>query len=119
MKSKNLNNFKQLYWKTNKEQIMQIMHHLNIKYLLSLYKNAIHKECVGVAWTFTYPSEDDWKTAYVSVYQIVNYDGCRFRASVKTLKDELKRREANGEIIAIKHTTPSGLSFKTKWEIYK
>ena len=51
MKSKNLNNFKRLFYKTDKEQIMQIMHHLNIKYLLSLYKKAIHEEHVGAAWT--------------------------------------------------------------------
>lgn len=38
MKTKNLDNFKRLYWKSDKDQIMQIMHHLNIKYLLSLYK---------------------------------------------------------------------------------
>ena len=31
MKTKNLDNFKRLYYKTDKEQIMQIMHHLNIK----------------------------------------------------------------------------------------
>ena len=97
------------------------MHHLNIKYLLSLYKKAIHNERVGVVWTYTYPSNDDLKTAYISVYQMVNYDGCRFQASVKTLKDELKRREANGEITAIKkYTTPLGRrSVKIKWEINK
>ena len=46
-------------------------------------------------------TEDDKKTAYVSVYQMVNYDGCRFRASLKTLKDELKRRKEIGEVIEI------------------
>lgn len=46
MKTKNLNNFKYLYYKTDKEQIMQIMHRLNIKYLLSLYKKAIHNQHV-------------------------------------------------------------------------
>lgn len=101
MKTKNLNNFKYLYYKTDKEQIMQIMHHLNIKYLLSLYKKAIHNQHVTMAWTWDYPTEDDKKTAYVSVYQMVNYDGCRFRASLKTLKDELKRRKEIGEVIEI------------------
>lgn len=117
MKTKNLNNFKRLYYKTDKEQIMQIMHHLNIKYLLSLYKKAIQKECIEAYWTYTYPTEDDWKTAYISVYQIVNYDGCRFRASVKTIKDELKRREEIGEVISVNHTTPNGRTFKIKWQI--
>lgn len=110
---------KRLYWKSDKEQIMQIMHHLNIKYLLSLYKKVIHKERVGLAWTCTYPSEDDWKTAYISVYQIVNYDGCQFQASVKTIKDELKHREEIGEVISINHTTPSGRTFRIIWQINK
>ena len=119
MKPENLNNFKRLYWKSDKEQIMQIMHHLNIKYLLSLYKKAIRKEAVEAVWTYAYPSKDDWKTAYISVYQMVNYDGCRFQASVKTLKDELKRREEIGEIISINHATPNGRTFRNNWKINK
>lgn len=120
MKPKNLNNFKRLYWKSDKEQIMQIMHHLNIKYLLSLYKKAIRKEDVEAVQRYKYPTEDEWKTTYVSVYQMVNYDGCQFQASVKTLKDELKRREEIGEVIPIIHTSPSGrISFKMKWQINK
>lgn len=119
MKPKNLDNFKRLYYKTDKEQIMQIMHHLNIKYLLSLYKKAIHAQRVTMAWTWDYPTEDDWKTAYISVYQMVNYDGCRFQASVKTLKDELKRREAIGEVIPVNHTTPNGRIIRINWRINK
>ena len=119
MKSKNLNNFKRLFYKTDKEQIMQIMHNLNIKYLLSLYKKAIHEERIGIAWTWDYPTEDDWKTAYISVYQTVKYDGCQFQASVKTLKDELKRREEIGEVISINHETPNGRTVKIKWQINK
>ena len=94
---------KRLYWKTDKEQIMQIMHHLNIKYLLSLYKKAIHAERVGAAWTWDNPTQDDMKSAYISVYQTVKYDGCQFQASVKTLKDELKHREKIGEVISVNH----------------
>ena len=119
MKPKNLNNFKRLYYKTDKEQIMQIMHHLNIKYLLSLYKKAIHLQRITMAQTLGYPTEDDSKTAYVSVYQMVNYDGCQFQASVKTIKDELKRREEIGEVISVNHTTPSGRTFKINWQINK
>ena len=119
MKPKNLNNFKRLYYKTDKEQIMQILHHLNIKYLLSLYKKAIHAQRVTLAWTWDYPTEDDMKTAYISVYQMVNYDGCQFQASVKTLKDELKRREEIGEVIPVNHTLPNGRTFKMKWQINK
>lgn len=59
------------------------------------------------------------KTAYVSVYQMVNYDGCRFQASVKTLKDELKRREEIGEIIPVNHTTPNGRIIRINWQINK
>ena len=119
MKTKNLDNFKRLYYKTDKEQIMQIMHHLNIKYLLSLYKKAIHSQRVTMVWDWDYPTEDDWKTAYISVYQMVNYDGCRFQASVKTIKDELKRREEIGEIVPVNHTTLSGQTFRINWQINK
>lgn len=119
MKPKNLDNFKRLYWKSDKEQIMQIMHHLNIKYLLSLYKKAIHKEHDEAAWTWDYPTVDDMKIAYISVYQMVNYDGCQFQASVKTLKDELKRREEIGEVIPVNYTLPNGRTFKMKWKINK
>lgn len=119
MKSKNLNNFKRLYYKTDKEQIMQIMHHLNIKYLLSLYKKAIHDQHATLAETWDCQTEVDMKTTYISVYQMVNYDGCRFRASVKTLKDELKRREEIGEIIPVNHTTPNGRIIRINWQINK
>jgi len=119
MKPKNLNNFKRLYYKTDKEQIMQIMHHLNIKYLLSLYKKAAHAQHVAIAWTWDYPTIDEQKSAYVSVYQMVNYDGCRFQASVKTLKDELKRREEIGELIPVNHTTPNGRIIRINWRINK
>ena len=119
MKPKNLNNFKRLYYKTDKEQIMQILHHLNIKYLLSLYKKAIHAQHVTLAWTWDYPTEDDMKTAYISVYQMVNYDGCQFQASVKTLKDELKRREEIGEVISENQPIPYSRTFKMKWQINK
>ena len=119
MKAKNLNNFKRLYYKSDKEQIMQIMHHLNIKYLLSLYKKAIHDQRATLAGALDYPTKDDMKTAYISVYQMVNYDGCRFRASVKTLKDELKHREEIGEIIPVNHTTPNGRIIRINWQINK
>ena len=119
MKTKHLNNFKQLYYKTDKEQIMQIMHHLNIKYLLSLYKKAIHAQHVTLAWTWDYPTEDDMKTAYISVYQMVNYDGCQFQASVKTLKDELKRREKIGEVISENQPIPYSRAFRINWQINK
>ena len=114
MKQKNLNNLKRLFYKTDKEQIMQIMHHLNIKYLLSLYKKAIHAQHATLAGDLDYPMKVDMKTAYISVYQMVNYDGCRFQASVKTFKDELKRREEIGEIIPVNYTLPNGRTFKMK-----
>ena len=119
MKPKNLNNFKRLYYKSDKEQIMQIMHHLNIKYLLSLYKKAIHAQHATLAGALDYPTKIDMKTAYISVYQMVNYDGCRFQASVKTLKDELKRREEIGEIIPVNHITPNGRIIRINWQINK
>ena len=102
---------KRLYWKNDKEQIMQIMHHLNIKYLLSLYKKAIHAQ--------RDPTKNDWETAYTKVYKIVNYDGCRFQASVKTIKDELKRRDGIGEVIPVNYTLPNSRTFKIKWQINK
>ena len=95
------------------------MHHLNIKYLLSLYKKAIHVQHATLAGALDYPMKVDMKTAYVSVYQMVNYDGCRFQASVKTLKDELKRREEIGEIIPVNHTTPNGRIIRINWQINK
>lgn len=119
MKSKNLNNFKRLYYKTDKEQIMQIMHHLNIKYLLSLYKKAIHVQHATLAGALDYPTKADMKTAYICVYQMVNYDGCRFQASVKTIKDELKRREKIGEVIPVNHTLPNGRIIRINWQINK
>ena len=119
MKAKNLNNFKRLYYKSDKEQIMQIIHHLNIKYLLSLYKKAIHAQHATLAGALDYPTKIDMKTAYISVYQMVNYDGCRFQASVKTLKDELKRREEIGEIIPVNHITPNGRIIRINWQINK
>ena len=119
MKPKNLNNFKRLYYKTDKEQIMQIMHHLNIKYLLSLYKKAAHAQHATLTWFWDCPTEDNRKSAYVNVYQMVNYDGCRFQASVKTLKDELKRREEIGELIPVNHTTPNGRIIRINWRINK
>ena len=119
MKPKNLNNFKRLYYKSDKEQIIQIMHHLNIKYLLSLYKKAIHAQHATLAGSCEYSMKVDMKTAYISVYQMVNYDGCRFQASVKTLKDELKHREEIGEIIPVNDTLPNGRTFKMKWQINK
>ena len=119
MKPKNLNNFKRLFYKTDKEQIMQIMHHLNIKYLLSLYKKAIHAQHATLAGDLGYPTKVDMKTAYISVYQMVNYDGCRFQASVKTLKDELKCREEIGEVIPVNHTTPNGRTIRINWQINK
>ena len=64
MKPKNLNNFKRLYYKTDKEQIIQIMHHLNIKYLLSLYKKAIHAQHATLAGALDYPPTVDMKPAY-------------------------------------------------------
>ena len=98
---------------------MQIMHHLNIKYLLSLYKKAIHAQHASLAGACDYSTKVDMKTTYISVYQMVNYDGCRFRASVKTLKDELKLREEIGEIIPINHTTPNGRIIRINWQINK
>ena len=50
---------------------------------------------------------------------MVNYDGCRFQASVKTLKDELKLREEIGEVIPVNCTLPNGRTFKMKWQINK
>ena len=73
-----------------------------------------------LAWTWDYPTEDDWKTAYVNVYQMVNYDGCRFQASVKTLKDELKRREEIGELIPVNcKKKTNGQPIKNDWKINK
>ncbi len=92
------------------------MHHLNIKYLLSLYKKAIHAQHATLAGTLDYSTKVVMKTAYINV---VNYDGCRFQASVKTLKDELKRRKEIGEVIPVNHTLPNGRTLKTKWQINK
>ena len=90
-----------LYFKDNKKKILEIMHHINPKYLIGLWRNVRKKqimagynnECIG-----DYYNEDEWKKTYVDVKVPVKYDGYIFYASVKTIKEEINRRKELGEI---------------------
>jgi len=75
MKTKNYNEFKRLYWKTDKEQINNILQRIPDKYLISLIKQTR---------AIDYPNEKSLVYA--------NYDGCRFKVSAKSLKKESVRR---------------------------
>ena len=92
---------KRLYWSTNKEQIKHILSRINIKYLYGLIdklKDIQHHKIYD-------PIDDDIdyydkvnfqevkKLSYITSKVVCKYDGCIFEVSLKTIKDELKRRD--------------------------
>lgn len=99
---------KRLYWSEDKEQIMHILSRVNIKYLCALLREAkyIQRELMesppykGLNYwnanerdAFNQARED----TYVGSKVMCKYDGCIFEVSLKTLKEEMNRREEKGE----------------------
>lgn len=76
---------KKLYWKSDKEKLLQIMQHLNPKYLIGLYEKLGGISDEGIPY---YGDEDEMFSPRV----IVKYDGCQFTTSRKQLRKELVRR---------------------------
>lgn len=97
MKKQNKQELTRLYFKTDKERIKNILSRVNIKYLVNLYRKAYVQQSRSVEDDGTY-SEEFLQQTYVETCQEVKYDGCIFNASLKTIKDELKRREFIGEV---------------------
>lgn len=91
---------KRLYWKSDKEQILRILQHVNPKYLSSLFRKARDQQLYDCNST-TYNCKDDIrKETYTKSMVVCKYDGCIFHVSLKTLKDEINRRSVtNGDII--------------------
>ena len=69
-------NFKRLYWHDSKKQILEILSHVNIKYLKGLLKrwHAVPKGTNGARF-------------------YIRYDGCEFQVSYNTITKELTRRD--------------------------
>ena len=72
-------NLKRLHWKTDKEQILNILHRVNVKYLLALHKKARHRRRL-------------YYENYTTTVVTCKYDGCIFNVSCKSLRDEIRRR---------------------------
>jgi hypothetical protein len=91
---------KRLYWKTDKEQILRILQHVNPKYLSSLFRKARNQQLYDCNST-TYNCEDNIrKETYTKSMVVCKYDGCIFHVSLKTLKDEINRRSlAGGDVM--------------------
>ena len=75
-KKKNNNNFKRLYWKDNKEKIMELISDLPTKYLIGRINTCKRDEYA-------------YKTLKEHRIVVVNWKGYTFLASQKTLEDEL------------------------------
>ena len=75
-KKKNNNIFKRLYWKDNKEKIMELISDLPTKYLIGRINTC---------------KRDDYAYETLKEHRIVtvNWKGYTFLASQKTLEDEL------------------------------
>lgn len=83
---KNNNQFKELFWETDKDKIKQILNKIPSKYLLGRFRDT-SKQMSLTNWCF--PNEThswDFKTT-------INYDGYTFSVSRKTLKQEIRKRE--------------------------
>lgn len=78
-------NLQRLYWKTDKERLLQIMQHLNPKYLVGLYEKMGGISDDGCP---NYGDDEEKEPNMVTV----KYDGCIFTASRKQLRKELVRR---------------------------
>ena len=72
----NNQNFKRLYWSSNKQEILYILSRVNIKYLKGLIRKW-HEVPEGVQGTRFY----------------IRYDGCNFQVSYNTVIKELNRRD--------------------------
>lgn len=68
-------NFKRLYWNSNKKQILEILSHVNIKYLKGVLKHWHHV-----------PKGANGARFYI------RYDGYQFQVSYNTTTKELNRR---------------------------
>lgn len=98
-KKKNIQKLKRLYWKTDKEQIIRILQHVNVKYICSLFRKARNQQLYDCKAS-TYNCEDDIRTeTYTKSMVVCKYDGCVFHVSLKTLKDEIYRREKKHEVL--------------------
>lgn len=75
-KKKNNNNFKRIYWKDNKEKIMELISDLPTKYLIGRI-NTCKRDYYA------------YKTLKEHRIVAVNWRGYRFLASQKTLENEL------------------------------
>lgn len=75
-----LKNFKRLYWESDKKQIKEILSTVNKKYLLGL----VHKL-----------TRSPYGSNSSRIY--CRYSGYQFQVSTKTITDELKRRENDGQ----------------------
>ena len=97
MKKQNKQELTRLYFRTDKERIKNILNRINIKYLINLYRKACVQQSRSIANDRSL-SDEFIQQSYVETYQEVKYDGCVFNVSLKTIKDELKRREFIGEV---------------------
>ena len=110
-KKKNIQELKRLYWKTDKEQILHILSRVNIKYLRSLvnqckniqndseYLNGRDALLVMVSPELRNEFIENHNKSYTDTKVWCKYDGCIFHVSLKTLKDEMHRREKNNEVL--------------------
>ena len=98
-KKKNVQELKRLYWKTDKEQIIRILQHVNVKYICSLFRKARNQQLYDCRST-TYECEENIRTeTYTNSMIVCKYDGCIFHVSLKTLKGKIHRREKNNEVL--------------------
>jgi hypothetical protein len=96
---------KRLYWSTDKDRIKHILSRVNIKYLYGLLNKLKdiqhHKIYDPIEDDIDYYDKVDFqevnKINYVTSKVVCKYDGCIFEVSLKTIKDELKRRSEEAQ----------------------
>lgn len=118
-KVKQKQELKRLYWKTDKELILHTLHRVNVKYISSLFHKARHsareycdRQVLNYrnSPNFDCNNKKDWESlrsinentrtiAYSKVTVSCKYDGYIFNVSLKTLKNEIYRREKNHELM--------------------
>jgi len=108
MKTEEKNNiqFKELFWKTDKDKIKQILNEIPSKYLLGRFRDTSKQMKISY---FVIPSE----THSWDVTTRINYGGYTFSVSRKTLKQEISKRDD------IKLVRLSIFSERTKYIIEK
>jgi len=80
------NQFKELFWKTDKDKIQQILNKIPSKYLLGRFRDT-SKQMSLTNWVFPKETHSwDFNTT-------INYDGYTFSVSRKTLKQEIRKRD--------------------------